>query len=621
MNRFSHWVSVGICAALLAACDARPPPAPLPRAADAGSQSERLQHIVERYWDDRTALAPGMAAYGETQFGATPGSIIAPQSLADALALERRYLAEVSALPMSTLDANARLTYDIFRRDRLLAIEGYTYPFELLPVNPYDGVPQQFALAASAAERAALSSPAGFDEWRARSADFAQWTAQAIANMRDGMRRGYTLPRPLVQESLAQFAALAEDNDANPFNRAAQTDAAGGGAEARSSDAMRTTIRVQILPSYRLLHDFLQHEYLPRSRTSIALSALPLGEGWYAYLARRVTESGAAPAQLHALGLAEVDRLHRRVQSLLAEGSFPGNAQSFIEHMRQDPRYSYKTGADLTHAYEELEARVASAAPALFSVFPQADFAIQTVAAYRAAVTPPLSYRPRPLEGSSAAILDVNTALLDTKPAIDVTAQFLREAIPGHHYQIELQRERTDLPKFRRLGTAPAFVEGWGLYAATLGEELGLDATIEGRFAALRAQLACAVGLVVDTGLHAQAWTRQQAQDYVRAQVPTDDDDAVRTVDRMLALPGEALACTVGYLKIQGLRTLAQQTLGARFDLRGFHAEVIADGAIPLDLLEAKLKAWLVTSAAAAGPTGADSSAPAGAQVGARTVD
>jgi uncharacterized protein (DUF885 family) len=172
-------------------------------------------------------------------------------------------------------------------------------------------------------------------------------------------------------------------------------------------------------------------------------------------------------------------------------------------------------------------------------------------------------------------------------------SQYLREAVPGHHYQLELQRERVDLPRFRRFGGAPAFVEGWGLYAASLGEELKLYRDPEAKCGALLAQLSCALGLVLDTGLHAQGWTRQQALDYVHAHAPMDDDDAAKTVDRTIALPGRGVACTVGFLKIQGLRIRAQQLQGAGFDVRAFHEEIVKDGAMPLDVLETKVNSWL----------------------------
>jgi uncharacterized protein (DUF885 family) len=607
MNRFSHAAVpglFGLALAALAACGAAPTPTAPSPGTGAVSEAERLRNSVEQYWAENAGLTPWYSWGGsELKFGATPGGNIAPRSLADSLALERRYLAEVSALPRAALDAESALTYDLFRRERLSAIEGYTYPFELLPVNPYDAMPQQFALMAPGAERLALSSAEEFENWRARTESFVRWTQQAIGNMRDGMRRGYTLPRPLVERTLPQLAALGDDTPANVFIQAAQSAGNTSGAErTRLSAAMSGLVTGEILPAYRALHDFLLHEYLPRSRTSVALADLPLGDAWYAYLARRNTGTAQTPAQLHALGLAEVERQHQRMTALLAETAFAGNAQGFLEHMQRDPRFAYTAPADLSSAYQNLKVQVAAAVPALFSGAPRADLGIRSVETYREAVAAPLSYRPRAPNGIIAAVLYVNMAQLGAGPATGLAAQFLREAVPGHHYQIELQRERADLPRFRRFGTAPAFVEGWGLYAATLGEELGLYPDPEAKFGSLLAQSQCAAGLVIDTGVHAQGWTRQQALDYLHAQVPIGDMAAANAVDRIIALPGEASACTVGLLKIQGLRAFAQQTLGGRFDLRAFHGEVVKDGAMPLDMLEVKLKAWIESVPSGAAP-------------------
>jgi uncharacterized protein (DUF885 family) len=415
----------------------------------------------------------------------------------------------------------------------------------------------------------------------------------------------------LVERTLPQLAALGDNSPANVFIQAVPSTAGADGAQrVRLSAAMTGIITGKILPAYRALHDFLQHDYLPRSRTGVALSDLPLGDAWYAYLARRATGTTLNPAQLHALGLAEVERVEQRMRALLAETSFAGNPRGFLEHMQHDPRFAYATAAQLTSAYQNLKTQVAAAAPALFSVFPRADVGIRSVETYREAVAAPLSYRPRAPNGIIAAALYVNPAQLDAGPATGLVSQFLREAVPGHHYQVELQRERTDLPRFRRFGAAPAFVEGWGLYAATLGDELGLYPDPESRFASLLAQSECAAGLVIDTGVHAQGWTRQQALDYLHAQAPIDDAAAANAVDRILALPGEAAACTVGLLKIQELRAFAQQTLGARFDLRAFHGEMVKAGAIPLDMLELKLKVWVASV-----PVGAPPPVPAASKI------
>ena len=598
---------IALAGLTLAGCGApaAPPPSGSPRPA---VPADRLRGIVERYWDENAARIPWYSWGGSAiQFGDAPAEDISPQSLADSLDLERRYLAEVSSVPRSSLNVDAKLTYDIFRRERALAIEGFTYPLELLPVNPYDGMPQQFALMAAAAEHQAQSSEKEYRAWRARSLSFVNWTNQAIVNLRDGMRRGVTLPRGLVEKSIPQLAALGEDAPANTLYQPLRpvAGAIGDPEQLRLNAAMTAVLKEKILPSYRALHDFLQHEYLPRARASVGWSALPLGDAWYAYRVRRATGAVSTPAQLHALGVSEVERLHGALQAVLVEAAFPGNAQAYLDGMSRDPRFSYTRTDELLRAYEDLKVQVAAAEPTLFAAQPRGDFLIRSVESFRESTVLPLSYRPRAPNGLAPATLYVNTARLEARPATAVASQFLREAVPGHHYQITIQQERADLPRFRRFGGTPAFVEGWGLYAQTLGGELGLYRDSQARFGSLLAELRCAAGLVIDTGLHAQGWTRAQALEYLQRQVPMDDEDARETVDRAIALPAHELACTVGFLKFKALRASAQQALGTRFDLREFHAELIKDGAVPPDLLEIKMKSW-VSMELAAPPKAAD---------------
>jgi uncharacterized protein (DUF885 family) len=598
MLRFSHSSLLCLAATALIACSAPTPPATAPPTAVA--PHEHLNGMVERYWDDNVQLYPFYPLAGAgTRYGNALGNAISPQILADSLAVERRYLAELLAVPRASLDADSALTYDIFRRERELAIESFTFPLELLAVNPIDGVPQQFALMASGTAQYPLSIAKDYDNWQVRAEAYLRWANQAIVNMREGMRRGYTLPRVLVEKTLPLLAALGEDTPANVFYQplrsipAIFTDA----ERARVTEELTTEVKQRILPSYRALHDFLQREYLPRARDSVGWSALPLGESWYVYLIKRQIGSALTAAQLHAMGLAEVERVRVRMQALLAEASFAGNAQSFLEDMRRDPRFSYRTADELLNAYQDLKVQAAAAAPTLFSVAPRTDFEIRSVEAFREAAAPALSYARAAANGRNSAVLYVNTGELAMRPATAVASQFLQQAIPGHHYQLELQQERADLPRFRRFGAPAAFVEGWGLYAASLGEELGLYRDAETKFNALLARLDCAAGLVIDTGLHAQGWTPQQAIDYLHTQTPMDDATAAAAVERDIALPGQALACTVGELNIQGLRARAQQTLGARFDIRAFHTEILKDGAMPLDILDAKIKRWMEASA------------------------
>jgi uncharacterized protein (DUF885 family) len=562
MTRFSHAVSFGLALFGLAACGGGRAPGASPAAATVAPH-ENLARIVERYWDERAA----------------PGSPLTPQFMADSLALERRSLAEVLAVPRAGLDPDARLTYDIFKRQREVEIQGFTYPDELMPVNPFDGMPWQIARAAAALGQGTLGSAKDYENWLGQIDVYVGWTRQAIANMREGMRRGYTSPKVVMERALPLLQGLGADTAANVFYRAAHSmpQTLSEPERTRLTSSLDAAIRDKLLPAYRELHDFIQGEYLPRARTSVALSGLPLGPSWYAYRIERATDSGLTANEIHAIGVAEVERIRARL------GSLPAGVPSA------------DAGADtgrLLSAYQELKAQTLAAIPTLFSAVPGSDFEIRA-AGPASLPMPSLAYRSAAPDGRTPAILYVNVASGAERPAQLYIAGFLQEAIPGRHFQAAIQRERTDLPKFRRFGGDPAFVDGWALYAAFLGDELGLYRDDQAKRAALLVQLGCAAALVADTGLHAMDWTRARAVEYLHQQLDLDAADAELRVDRYVALPGDALACTLGELKIQALRTRAQQVLGARFDIREFHAEILKDGAMPLDILEAKIKLWL----------------------------
>jgi uncharacterized protein (DUF885 family) len=547
----------------LAACGAPPAPASAP-AVNAAAPRERLSRIVDRYWDEHVSGIP-----------------LSPQFMADSLALQRRFLADVLAVPRAALDADSRLTYDIFRRQRELDIEGLTYPAELLPVDPFDSLPLQFARTAADMEQHPLNAAKDYENWSSRIDDYARWTQQAIANMREGMRRGYTQPRVLMERMLPLLQGLGEDTSANVFYTPLRTmpESIKEPERTRLTSSLAGAVKDKLLPAYRELHDFIQSEYLPRARTSVALSALPLGPSWYAYRVKRATSTELTPNEIHSMGTAEVERLRVRLQSLPAAG--PPAASGVPP----------APAGDLLKAYEELKVQTLAAMPALFSAMPQADFEIRAPLSETTAL---LAYQRAAPSGGMPATLYVNTAA-GKRPAGVEIAGFLQEAIPGRHYQSALQQERVDLPNFRRFGNEPAFVDGWALYAASLGDALGLYRDDEAKKGALLGQLACAVALVVDTGLHAKGWTRAQAIDYLRVQLAADDATAALMTDRFVALPGNALACKIGELKIQALRAHAEQVRGAGFDIHEFHAEILKDGAMPLDILEAKMQLWMET--------------------------
>ncbi len=568
MTRFSHAAALGLAFLGLAGCGAPSPsasplaPAPA-QARNAIAPPERLSRIVDRYWDERAPLANDLTA----------------QSLADSLAVERRFLAEILAIPRDPLAAESRLTYDIFRRQREQDIGALTYPAELLPIDPFDGPPLDLARAAADMAEYPLKSAHDYAKWLQRIESSVRWMRQAVANMREGMGRGYTSPRVLMERALPLLQGLGADTPVNVFYVPLRTlpDAIKDPERTRLSAALNHAVKDQLLPGIRELHDFIQSDYLPRTRLSVALAALPLGTSWYASLVRRATDTPLTPNDIHSIGTAEVERIRARLQSLPAPLPTAGSA---------DP---------LT-AYQDLKTQTLAALPAMFAALPQADFEIRAAGALGDAATA-LRYQRAAADGATPAILYVNTAA-GARPAIIDIAGFLQEALPGRHLQSALQQERADLPKFRRLGAprlggAPAFVEGWALYAASLGEDLGLYRDDEAKRGAASAQLKCAAALVVDTGLHAKGWTRAQAVEYLRAQLALDETGADLMTDRFVAQPAEALSCKMGELKFQALRSRAQQQLGAKFDYREYHSEVLKDGAMPLDILEAKLRVWM----------------------------
>jgi uncharacterized protein (DUF885 family) len=558
MTRFLSKVSLGLAFLGLAACGAAPAPAPS-QATNSAAPHEDLRRIVDRYWDEH----------------ASPGDPLSPQFMADSLAVERRYLAEVLAIPRARLDAGAGLTYDIFKRQRELDIEALTYPSELLPVNPFEGMPQLLARAAADTGQHPLKAAKDYDNWLLRMDDYVQWTSQAIANMREGMRRGYTSPRVLMERELPLLRGFGEDTSANVFYVPLRTmpETIKEPERTRLTSSLTSAVKDKLLPAYRELHDFIQKEYLPRARVSVALSALPLGPSWYATRVKRATSTQLTPNEIHNIGTAEVERIRARLLSL------PVGAPLLPK-------------ADLLNAYQELKVQTLAAMPALFSAAPRGDFEIRAFGPISPAATL-LAYQSAAPDGRAPAILYVNTEPSAVRPANLQIAGFLQEAIPGRHYQSALQQERVDLPRFRRFGSESAFIDGWALYAASLGDELGLYRDDEAKRGALTGQLKCAVALVADTGLHAKDWTRAQAADYLRAQLGVDAAEAELMTDRFVALPGDALACKIGELEFQALRAHAQQALGTRFDIREFHSEILRDGAMPLDILESKMKLWI----------------------------
>jgi uncharacterized protein (DUF885 family) len=573
MTRFSHFAALGIVILSASACGAPPASPPATSAAPpAAAPREQLKYVLERYWDERIVV----------------DDVLSPQTLADSLDVEKRFLTELEAIPRDTLDADGRLSYDIFKSRRETAIEGFTYPAELLPINPFGGMLYEFPAAAESA--AAPMTVAQYDRWLRGADEYVRWTRQAIANMQEGILRGYTAPRALIQRELPILERLGEDVPSNVFYTPLRSlpQSMAGDDRDRLSGSLRDAVIRKLLPATRALHDYLQHSYLAKARAGLGLAELPLGPSWYAYRVRRAVGAGAVPADIHRIGLTEVERLKSRLQALREANTAPSaDARSADTRSADAPSLD-----EALRVYTELGAQVAADLPALFGDATPMPYAIRATD-YILLPGTPLYYRPALPGVNQNAVLYVNSLEIKPTPAL---ASFLEQAVPGRHYQSSIQQQRLDLPRFRRFDAEPAFVAGWGLYAALLGEELGVYTNDAERYQALNLQMRCTIALVVDTGLHSQGWTRAQALAYLRAQMNIEDGESQALIDLYAAMPGDALACGMGALQFQALRARAQQLLGARFDIREFHTQILKDGAMPLALLEAKMTAWMEAS-------------------------
>jgi len=570
---------------------------PAASAADASPDAQRLAAVVDSWYERWLELNPlDASAQGDHQYDARFGDYLSPTWLADSLANEQDSLEELRAVDPAGLSDSDRITFDAFKYGREIAIEGYRYPAELLPVDQLFGRPAQFAVIGAGGDVHPFVTVQDYDNFLARMDGFVAWVEQAINNMRSGAVKGVVQPRVVIERAIPQLSALAvEDPKESVLWRPILNLPPGLSVPDRQRivTAWERKLGEAVLPAIRRLRDYLENDYLAHTRPSVGLSALPNGAAWYAYCVRLHTTTSLTPQQVHELGLSEVARIRAAMERLKAQVGHTGDLRSLFEKLRGDPRFVASDAEALLAGYRDLKSRVASAMPRQFAIAPKADFEIRPVEAFREQSAASASYRPGSPDGKRPGVFYVNTWDLPSRPTYLMQAIYLHEAVPGHHFQVSLAQEMDELPRFRRHAEFTAYDEGWGLYAESLGRELGLYDDPYSELGALMMEVWRAVRLVVDTGLHSQGWTREQAIDYMRANTSIGRADIVAEVERYIAQPGQALAYKVGEIRIRALRRESERTLGARFDVRDFHTQVLAGGSLPLPVLEEQIRRWL----------------------------
>jgi uncharacterized protein (DUF885 family) len=590
----------------LAACErsaappaAGDPPAATRAAAKATSAAaQRLHEITDRYYDQWLELHPLEATeQGDHRFDARFGDYASQQWMADGLGIEQESLERLNALEPEQLGADDRLTYDAFKLGREIAIKGYRYPSELLPVQQFGGLHARFAALGSGDGAQPFRTAQDYEDFLARMDGFVQWVDHAIENLRAGAEKGMVQPKSVIERTIAELDALAvADPQQSVFWQPLGhlLSAIGDADRARLTKAYADKLAADVLPAYRRLHDYLKNDYLPQARDGSSWADLPTGSEWYAQLVRQHTATTLAPQALHELGLREVVRIRGEMERIRNQLSFAGDLRALQDALRAEDNQHYASPGELLDAYRSLQQRVDAALPLLFERKTNARLEIRPVDASRALASPATVYEPGGADRKLPAAFHVNTYELSSRPKYLMESQYLSAAVPGRHYQAALAHQIPDLPRFRQAGVeSAAFVEGWALYAASLGRDLGLYTDAYSQFGAFNAELLAAARLVVDTGIHAKGWEREQAINYLRANTTLGESAIQAEVDRIIAAPAEATTAKVGQLTILGLRRRAQQQLGPRFDVRAFHEQVVGSGPLPLAVLEKKIDGWI----------------------------
>jgi uncharacterized protein (DUF885 family) len=513
-------------------------------------------------------------------------------------AIERRQqhrletLARLKTIDRARLTPADQLNYDLFKKDYETDVEQHQFRLYLMPVHQREGVQSSDELA----DALRFQNVKDYEDWIARLRAFPRLMEQTLALMREGVRGRMMWPKVVLQRVPAQLdkqiVARPEDS---PFYKPFREfpDAIPASERARLAASGREAVAANIIPAFKQLKQYFVGEYMPAAFEKVGIWQLPRGAEMYAFEARRYTTTDLTPQQIHEKGLSEVARIRTQMQAIMQQVGFKGTLKEFFKKLRTDKEFYYKEPDELLAAYRAMSKRIDPQLVKVFKTLPRTPYGVVPIPDKSAPDTTTAYYNQPAADGSRAGLYYVNLYKPETRPKYEMMALSLHESVPGHHLQIALAQEQGDIPNFRRYGGYTAFVEGWGLYAESLGEEMGLYDDPYSKFGQLTYEMWRAVRLVVDTGMHYMKWDRQRAIDFFLDNAAKSELDVVNEIDRYITDPGQALAYKIGELKIKELRTRATRELGTGFDLRDFHDVVLSSGAVPLDVLERNVDVWI----------------------------
>jgi uncharacterized protein (DUF885 family) len=578
-----HFLSFTLIAAALAAC------APVPSSDEAVAG---LHALFEREWERDMADNPLRATYRGDRRYDDRWPDLSPEAKAARDSADAQVLVDLAAIPRDQLPAAEQLNYDLFRYEYEDRVAAQKFHPEYYEIRAREG-PQSLN---ETAERMPFETVAHYETWLRRLEALPGYLDQYAEMLQRAAAAGHTQPRVIMERVQPQLAAQLPDRpeDSPYFDRFRKyPDSIPPADRERLTAAVRKVIAESVIPAYRRFTAVFGHGYLPACRDTVGILDTPDGKAYYANRARYHTTTSLTPEQIHDIGLAEVARNRTEMQEVMDEVGFKGSLGQFFAYLRTDPKFYYKTGDELFHAYAYITKVIDPELPRLFGKLYRTPFGLRPIPDLSAPNTTTAYYQGPSIDGTRPGYYYVNLYRPEVRPKYEMEVLTVHEAAPGHHLQIALAQEQTDLPKFRRFAGITAYIEGWALYSERLGYDLGLYKDPYSRFGQLTYDQWRAVRLVVDTGIHHMGWTRQQAIDYFLANAAKTEADIVNEIDRYIAWPGQALGYKIGQLKLIELRERAKTALGDGFDIRAFHDTILATGAVPLDILESTVDAWI----------------------------
>lgn len=558
---------------------------------------QKLLALADRYYVASAEFNPLEATYhGDAGYDDKLPMTLKPEVRARQIAFWKNMVKELKTLAVGQLSGQDRVTYDILLHELEGNLSLAAYPDHLLPINQMDSIPLTLAHFGSGQSAQPLNTPAQYDAYLSRIAHLPDWLNQATSNMRTGKKRHITLPMALVNSLLPQFKQLASGKvEDHPYylpiiNMPASFSDAD---KTRLREAYQREITQKTLPALKEFYQFLHDDYLPSARPSTGWGALPNGAAWYRAWVAEQTTTNLTPEQIHAIGLKEVARIQSEYAILGPKLGYHGDAQGLPGWMETQTTYrTFKTEKEILDAYKAIDQEIRKHLPTYFGKIPKAPLEIRSEPEI-SRETASDHYTSPALDGSRPGVFWAVINNPADYASTGMKTLYLHEGQPGHHFHLASLQE-LDVPKFRRVGGNVAYTEGWALYAETLGKEMGLFANDPpAYYGHLSDEMLRATRLVVDTGMHAKGWTREQGIKYLQQTLGYTEAASRQAIERYMAWPGQALGYKIGSLKIMELRHLAEAELGQRFDLRQFHDAILSDGTLPLSLLETKMRKWI----------------------------